>query len=226
MVFPRKNLNAHMQYKYHNQQEMMKGEDKIALPPRTKDRPKWSRRTISWHLKSWTTEDRISEKKFPNSQRWPFPEIPGTGFLFAVALRNVLLRKRKTTKFCFKNNAHTSFLVLILSQSENSMTKWSVSHRYLNIGADLLKRDCPGTIAISFHEEEGSYGCVSISPQPHIVGRSFKHRRAQLDKRFPTKTLKATPTLLRNGRVDHRNCCNTCCICRFRPGRARVWSGD
>ena len=47
------------------------------------------------------TEDRISEKQFPNSQRWPFPEIPGTGLLFAVALRNVLLRKRKTTKFFF-----------------------------------------------------------------------------------------------------------------------------
>ena len=106
------------------------------------------------------------------------------------------LAKRKTTNFCFKNNAPTSFLVLILSQSKNSMTKWSASHRYLNIGADLLKRDCPRTIAISFHEEEGSYGHVSVSPQPHIVGRPFKHRRAQLDKRFPTKTLKGHAELV------------------------------
>ena len=106
------------------------------------------------------------------------------------------LAKRKTTNFCFKNNAPTSFLVLILSQSKNSMTKWSASHRYLNIGADLLKRDCPRTIAISFHEEEGSYGRVSVSPQPHIVGRSFKHRCAQLDKCFPTKTLKGHAELV------------------------------
>ena len=31
-------------------------------------------------LKVEQTEDRISEKQFPNSQRWPVPEIPGTDF--------------------------------------------------------------------------------------------------------------------------------------------------
>ena len=117
-------------------------------------------------------------------------------FLLLALYEMYSLAKRKTTNFCFKNNAPTSFLVLILSQSKNSMTKWSASHRYLNIGADLLKRDGPRTIAISFHEEEGSYGRVSVFPQPHIVGRPFKHRRAQLDKRFPTKTLKGYAELV------------------------------
>ena len=81
MVSPRKNLNAQMQYKYHNQQEMMKGEGKIALFHHVQ-------RTVRNDqegqfpdiLKVEQTEDRISERQFPNSQRWPFPEIPGTDF--------------------------------------------------------------------------------------------------------------------------------------------------
>ena len=81
MVSPRKNLNAQMRYKYHNQKEMMKGEDKIALFHHVQ-------RTVRNDqegqfpdiLKVEQTEDRISEKQFPNSQRWPFTEIPGTDF--------------------------------------------------------------------------------------------------------------------------------------------------
>ena len=85
MVSPRKNLNAQMQYKCHNQQERMKGEDKIALFHHVQRTVRNDQEgQFPEILKVEQSEDRTSEKQFPNSQRWPFTEIPGTDF-FAVS---------------------------------------------------------------------------------------------------------------------------------------------
>ena len=60
---------------------MMKGEDKIALFNQVQRTVRDDQEGhIPDILKVEQTEDRISEKQFPNSQRWPLPEIPGTDF--------------------------------------------------------------------------------------------------------------------------------------------------